>query len=614
MIDKLNFVRVATLKRVLLLIFMVTPNFVQASTIDNSRWMTHLYYSSDFSQRQLKDITIPGSHDAAAYKVDAIFKKAFISNWVVTQDENIKEQLNGGMRYFDLRIIKDGGTYWIHHGGHKTVKLSEVVNHVQEYMQSVRSDRELIILNFSHFTGVKGSNKESVLKSQVVDKLSEFVVKSEHVTSKIGSSILATPYQDILGDGQSNPIQSRVMVIVDEATLNSTTPVGIFSRTEFPQKSVWKSPGENKVSDLITREQNGLNDDANFSSSAFYKTQWVLTPRWNDLGGVKRLAAFTDGANANLVKFFDDYYGFPCTTGARKNRANIIFTDFNQYANYPALQVAYKMNLAENQTCFESHRRRLEESGGQTTEAINIGNAVNGEWLRSGGTSEVHEGNPHYYVSLTKEGVLVVDLVSNINTYLLVLDELGEVIAFNDDRYDSSTNSQLALELAAGNYTIVAGTQEVGMIGTFTLSTELHSLSGGPSSYNFTIMHENINQTIGLIDFGDVAVGQSSEVTVTFDNGELVDVLDNCATYPPSSGSGFVITSQTCGDWTGDRIPNPYDTHLQPNRGSSCEVTLKYRPTVQGYQSNRFQLYCNDSSYNGNSRPSFLVDLRANVN
>ncbi|MCG9579902.1 MULTISPECIES: hypothetical protein [Vibrio] len=44
------------------------------------------------------------------------------------------------------------------------------------------------------------------------------------------------------------------------------------------------------------------------------------------------------------------------------------------------------------------------------------------------------------------------------------------------------------------------------------------------------------------MNFGDVAVRQSTEVTITFDDGESVDVLDHCAAY--SSRSGYVITSQ----------------------------------------------------------------------
>ncbi|MCG7535472.1 Vps62-related protein [Pseudoalteromonas sp. OOF1S-7] len=129
---------------------------------------------------------------------------------------------------------------------------------------------------------------------------------------------------------------------------------------------------------------------------------------------------------------------------------------------------------------------------------------------------------------------------------------------------------------------------------------------------DFTIRHADINGTLGTVSFGQVPVGGSKDIAIDFYNGEQVDVLDNCATYP-SSNSNFQIVSQTCGDWTGSRIPDPYSVHLAPNSGSSCRVTMRYTPSGVGADNDRFQLYCNDSSYNGNSRPTFYVNLSGNT-
>ena len=125
---------------------------------------------------------------------------------------------------------------------------------------------------------------------------------------------------------------------------------------------------------------------------------------------------------------------------------------------------------------------------------------------------------------------------------------------------------------------------------------------------DFTITHHDINRTLGAVNFSEVTVGDSSDIVIDFYNDELLDILDNCATYPPSN-TAFSIVSQTCGDWTGSRIPDPYSVHLETDSGSSCSATVRYTPLAAGEDNDNFSLYCNDSSYDGNTRPSFYIDL-----
>ncbi len=130
------------------------------------------------------------------------------------------------------------------------------------------------------------------------------------------------------------------------------------------------------------------------------------------------------------------------------------------------------------------------------------------------------------------------------------------------------------------------------------------------NSVDLSISHGDINTTIGAADFGSVNVGSSTDAILNFYNAELVDVLDSCGTYA-SPNSNFTIVSQTCGDWTGAQIPDPYSIALAVNSASSCSVTIRYTPTSDNVDNSNFQFYCNDSSYNGNTRPYFLVDLNA---
>ncbi|MGS0696808.1 Ig-like domain-containing protein [Shewanella sp. 0m-4] len=130
------------------------------------------------------------------------------------------------------------------------------------------------------------------------------------------------------------------------------------------------------------------------------------------------------------------------------------------------------------------------------------------------------------------------------------------------------------------------------------------------STYSFaddlSITHESINGTLGVVDFGSVLIGHSSDAVINFYNSESVDVLDNCGTYKPNKPE-FTIVGQTCADWA--NYPDAPLTSIAVNSGSSCSVTLRFAPTTPIDHNSRFRLYCNDSSYNGNSRPSFFVDL-----
>lgn len=54
-------------------------------------------------------MSIPGTHDTAADSGD---------NWTKTQDKNIEQQLNSGIRFFDIRLVHDNGVLKLCHGKH----------------------------------------------------------------------------------------------------------------------------------------------------------------------------------------------------------------------------------------------------------------------------------------------------------------------------------------------------------------------------------------------------------------------------------------------------------------------------------------------------------------
>lgn len=79
-----------------------------------------------------------------------LLSKPIIFNWAITQQDNIKAQLNGGIRYLDLRVAtkpSDGDIYFLH--GLYGSKIYEPLQQVAEWLSS--HSNEIIILDFQHF-------------------------------------------------------------------------------------------------------------------------------------------------------------------------------------------------------------------------------------------------------------------------------------------------------------------------------------------------------------------------------------------------------------------------------------------------------------------------------
>lgn len=79
-----------------------------------TEWMTELY--KEHGNFKLKNITLPGSHDSCSYKLLKPWSCVpGVPSWTLTQRYSIFEQLQMGVRQFDIRVtIKDGTLYVSH--------------------------------------------------------------------------------------------------------------------------------------------------------------------------------------------------------------------------------------------------------------------------------------------------------------------------------------------------------------------------------------------------------------------------------------------------------------------------------------------------------------------
>lgn len=136
---------------------------------NNSSWMNelpeHLHCIS------LTKIAIPGSHDSFTYDinksndickvnipeflrkfVNCRFVRYFIYNWSITQTLNVIDQLENGIRYFDIRVAskveRDKRLAFYVHGMYSR-NILQYLEEMKEFLESHR--KEVVLLDFNHF-------------------------------------------------------------------------------------------------------------------------------------------------------------------------------------------------------------------------------------------------------------------------------------------------------------------------------------------------------------------------------------------------------------------------------------------------------------------------------
>jgi len=113
------------------------------------------------SSKKLNEIFFPGTHDSGAYTLDYsinIFKgpqkfinflvpisKYFINKWTLTQNKDILEQLNMGVRAFDIRVSKFGEIYYVSHT-FIAITMQSLADQINIFLEN--NPNEFIIIHF----------------------------------------------------------------------------------------------------------------------------------------------------------------------------------------------------------------------------------------------------------------------------------------------------------------------------------------------------------------------------------------------------------------------------------------------------------------------------------
>lgn len=133
---------------------------------DRAIWMTER--RAQLGPLKMPQIVFPSSHDSAMYTYG-------ISALGKTQYMSIFQQLEYGIRYFDLRPEKSGNKIIIHHGPIAGPDLSDVLSQIQRYCNF--GHRELIIIDWSHFDNWDASVYQSFV-TQVNNAIGRWLWKT----------------------------------------------------------------------------------------------------------------------------------------------------------------------------------------------------------------------------------------------------------------------------------------------------------------------------------------------------------------------------------------------------------------------------------------------------
>jgi len=154
---------------------------------------------------KLGDLSVAGSHDAG------VFYSPIKQDWYVTQTFNIRDQLCRGIRFFDIRLKKDGEIWKTLHPGWtlgKVIKLpdafasswDDIAAGIIEFAQDESHAHEVIYIRIKLVDAL--SNLEAVLTRNNDPKTPSLKPWMVHQKKELGDKIMQYTMKDLVTDGK----------------------------------------------------------------------------------------------------------------------------------------------------------------------------------------------------------------------------------------------------------------------------------------------------------------------------------------------------------------------------------------------------------------------------
>lgn len=187
-----------------------------------------------------------------------------VKRWAVTQRLNFSQQLESGIRYFDLRVAMKPGTidcYFVH--GLYGPKVIDGMRDIRKFLNN--HSKEVVILDFNHFY-----NMNDVAHLQLL-----------HMLKDIFQDSMIVPYDEF--EAGRATLQSlwqtsrRVYIFYHNDAIKGIG--GFWPAFKIP--SPW--PNTNKVQELIQFHDTIYHEARRGPDACFYVWQCVVTPRIGDI-------------------------------------------------------------------------------------------------------------------------------------------------------------------------------------------------------------------------------------------------------------------------------------------------------------------------------------------
>lgn len=259
--------------------------------INSQRWMSALNDSLN-----LKDICMPGSHDAGMYFTSLNFNgdgDLLGSGIALTQSKNFREQLGFGIRYFDLRPEYDSSKrgenrFHVYHGMATGPLIKDIMNDIISFFEHPNGKNETVIIGLTNFKSFEKDSEKIDLLNFIIEKLGRFMYR--------------LPNDKNLGSLKLSEVRGKIIFLLDVSDEK-----GEYSRltkansiSHFFTKQIFKSCVFDEYANTTSYEymyKNQINHFKSFNQEKLFLLNWTLTPPSDWIGailsGIQEYGKFT---------------------------------------------------------------------------------------------------------------------------------------------------------------------------------------------------------------------------------------------------------------------------------------------------------------------------------
>lgn len=311
-------------------------------------WMGDLENLGDFT---LFEIAIPGAHDAVSYNIPVygaalseegqnqidewwgpaamelvnIVVGSQITAWARSQGLSLTDQLNAGIRYFDIRSALD-----VDSDGNQTVRgthfqftedsMETLLNEVKAFIDCTSA--EIVILDFNHFYG---ANPSSAFGSTTDFPHQDFV---DNTLTPLFASIAVTELNDTIGEMLDSG--QRVVILYSETKEIKSAPSWLHN-SKSNLTNTWYQP--NTSQEMLKGMTKELTKKQKSPPTKMYMLQGVYAPESSEYAEAV-LSTTYDGLWYQAQTSTPDTIGWLAQlSSADRLLVNIVEVDWAQYTN-----------------------------------------------------------------------------------------------------------------------------------------------------------------------------------------------------------------------------------------------------------------------------------------